>query len=73
MAENISLASIQIDYLDAEWAPKEGGPGYYYTVEGTAHCCGPFETKEGAIEAVTKFLEKCAVDFIKKSLNLERS
>lgn len=71
MAENISLASIQIVNLDAEWAPAEGGPGYYYSVEGTTSVCGPFETNEAAIEAVTKFLEKCAVDFVKQSLNLE--
>ena len=69
--QSISLASIQIDYLDAEWAPKEGGPGYYYTVDGSNKCCGPFETEKAAIEAVTEFLEKCAVDFVKKSMNLE--
>lgn len=66
-----AIASVNIDFLDAEWAPEEGGPGFYYSVEGSSQSTGPFETEELAIAAVEEFLTKCAVDFVKQNLNLE--
>ena len=69
MADTV-LTAITVDYLDAEWAP-EGGPGFYYSAEGSSVLTGPFETEALAVEAVTVFLTDCAAQFVKNNLNLE--
>jgi hypothetical protein len=70
MADQV-IVSINIEYLDAEWAPEEGGVGYYYEIKGTGFYTGPFETEELAIAAVETYLNQCAAEFVKQSLHLE--